>query len=416
MIFPTDLKSPDKNAFSGLESLQTLSADDYRFCCFFDNLLSCETPPSPFATCEGLLRRLSLRFCIWILGLSAIIGNIFVIVWRWKDRKHSETNKVQILLIINLAISDLLMGIYMLIIGGADAFYGHRYYLYGETWREHGLCKFAGIISVLSSEASVFMVTVISIDRFLCVVFPFGNVRLRKKSTVIVITVMWSLAAIFSIIPTILSDHIEGFYGLSDVCIGLPLVTSAKNFTMSIDETNDNGFVYYANESEEGPLWYYSIFLFIVLNLICFLIVLVCYIAIFISVKRSEGRRYACTKGQNERNEQIKMAVKMALIVWTDLCCWVAIIIMGILSQSGAVEIPVEVYAWTVVFILPINSCINPYLYTISAHISAKKRNSLRRKKKVRIGEESQRLKTQSSFVSDNNINITKNIDNNKTL
>ena len=29
--------------------------------------------------------------------------------------------------------------------------------------------------------------------------------------------------------------------------------------------------------------------------------------------------------------------------------------------------IPNDVYAWTAVFILPINSAINPFLYTISA-------------------------------------------------
>ncbi len=289
----------------------------------------------------------------------------------------------------------------MLIIAGADAFYGHRYYLHGETWREHGLCKFAGIISVLSSEASVLMVTVISIDRFICVVFPFGKIRLRKKSTTLVIAMAWSLAAMFSIIPTILSQHIQGFYGLSDVCIGLPLVTSARNVTMTVDETNQHGFVYVTNASNEGPIWYFSIFLFILLNLFCFLVVLICYIGIFISVKRSVKRRYNMSTRRTDRQEQIQMAVKMAVIVWTDFCCWVPIIIMGILSQTGLVEIPVEVYAWTVVFILPINSCINPYLYTISARLSGNRRQSFRRKLKK---EESQRLKTQNSFLTDNRV------------
>ena len=33
----------------------------------------------------------------------------------------------------------------------------------------------------------------------------------------------------------------------------------------------------------------------------------------------------------------------------------------------GGVRIPGEVYAWVVVFLLPVNSAINPLLYTISA-------------------------------------------------
>jgi len=35
------------------------------------------------------------------------------------------------------------------------------------------------------------------------------------------------------------------------------------------------------------------------------------------------------------------------------------------MALSGRM-IPGEVYAWTAVFILPINSALNPYLYTIS--------------------------------------------------
>ena len=37
----------------------------------------------------------------------------------------------------------------------------------------------------------------------------------------------------------------------------------------------------------------------------------------------------------------------------------------GILALSG-VYIPAEVYVWTVVFVLPVNSALNPLLYTIS--------------------------------------------------
>ena len=35
-------------------------------------------------------------------------------------------------------------------------------------------------------------------------------------------------------------------------------------------------------------------------------------------------------------------------------------------------EIPGEVYAWTAVLILPINSALNPFLYTLSAVLAKK--------------------------------------------
>ncbi|XP_030846937.1 G-protein coupled receptor GRL101-like [Strongylocentrotus purpuratus] len=64
------------------------------------------------------------------------------------------------------------------------------------------------------------------------------------------------------------------------------------------------------------------------------------------------------------RNREIKVARKMAFIVGTDFACWMPIIVMGILTQSGLVVLPTSLYAWSVIFIIPINSSINPVLYT----------------------------------------------------
>ena len=83
---------------------------------------------------------------------------------------------------------------------------------------------------------------------------------------------------------------------------------------------------------------------------------------------------------------QIKLAIRMALIVGTDFICWMPIIIMGLLSASGAVEIPADVYAWTAVFILPLNSSLNPYLYTFSV---AWQRKKARKKSSIHTASES---------------------------
>ena len=45
--------------------------------------------------------------------------------------------------------------------------------------------------------------------------------------------------------------------------------------------------------------------------------------------------------------------------------------ISGIMALTGT-EISGDVYAWTAVFVLPINSALNPFLYTLSAIIGKK--------------------------------------------
>ncbi|XP_022109475.1 slit homolog 1 protein-like [Acanthaster planci] len=80
-------------------------------------------------------------------------------------------------------------------------------------------------------------------------------------------------------------------------------------------------------------------------------------------------------RGQDAKardEEEMSVALRMAVIVGTDFCCWMPVIVMGLLSQTGAVIIQPHMYAWTVVFILPINSSLNPYLYTIFSMISAR--------------------------------------------
>lgn len=55
---------------------------------------------------------------------------------------------------------------------------------------------------------------------------------------------------------------------------------------------------------------------------------------------------------------------QMAMIVLTDFCCWCPIIILGLLAIFG-VPISASVYSWIAVFILPVNSAVNPIIYTL---------------------------------------------------
>ena len=55
----------------------------------------------------------TLQICIWILGILAFLGNLFVIIWRIIDK---EENKVNCFLLTNLAVADMFMGVYLLTI------------------------------------------------------------------------------------------------------------------------------------------------------------------------------------------------------------------------------------------------------------------------------------------------------------
>ncbi len=46
---------------------------------------------------------------------------------------------------------------------------------------------------------------------------------------------------------------------------------------------------------------------------------------------------------------------------------YICLYISGMAALRGT-TIPGEVYAWIIVFVLPVNSAINPILYTFAAH------------------------------------------------
>ncbi|PIK39302.1 putative G-protein coupled receptor [Apostichopus japonicus] len=357
-IQETHIENVGSDLFTGLHSLGNLYSDRFFFCClakFVTEVETCTPDAGQFSSCQDLMKNKFLRVSLWILGLAAVLGNGGVIFWRIYRKEIIPTNNrnpAQSILISNLAIADFLLGVYMLIIGVADISFRSVYYQYSETWQTSALCKFAGFLSVLGSEGSVMLLAVITADRFQGIVFPFSSKKLRFKSTLVVSGVVWFLAFSFSAIPLIPFDYFGvSYYGRSSVCLALPL-------------TND--FL---------PGWLYSVLIFLLFNFICFLLMILCYIVIYIKASRSVAFQGSMkSKRQSKKvEEQLQVASKMVFLVATDMACWLPIIIMGFLSVIGAVEIPDVIYAWTAVFIMPVNSALNPYLYTVFVNASRRK-------------------------------------------
>ena len=321
---------------------------------------------SPYLTCNSLLSGTVFVVIIWVIGLNAVVGNLFVLLWR---RKTSKKNKVNSILLGNLAASDLLMGIYMIIIGSADIHFGENFPMHAESWRSGITCRFAGALSITSSEASVFFVTLISIDRFICIRFPYTTKRLRERSAVIIALLIWVTSLILGIVPSVLAGANFKFYDNSHVCIGLPLALTKLYSTDRVLELVDHDVFQWSYSTQYIGLFnglYFSTAVFLGLNFICYLIIAGCYIDIMRSVRKS-SKQAGRTRNMAE---QIRLTTKVSAIVATDFCCWFPIIILGVLVQTRVITLPVSVFAWCVSFVLPINSAINPYLYTIAEVIS----------------------------------------------
>ena len=369
-----ELTKIEAASFEDLNITTILYVDDTSACCYVaDAQCVARIPAHHFLTCDWLLPNVALKFIMWLLGFSALICNIIVIVRQCGKKRRSKIQSVQRLVIINLAASDFLMGIYLLIITSADAHYQSFFPLFSEQWRGSAACKIASILSVTSSEASLFFVTLISVERSLVVLFPFQQYRIGQRSFAVIVLFMWTVAILFGIIPTLVED--DRFYEVSQVCIGLPLVRQTlytqDNVTYEQDWRDSNQGVFQINTISGSSSWmHFSIAVFLGLNLVCCLIIFLCYTTIFVTVKKTATH---VSRFKESHTEEVQMAIRMAVVVLTDFICWMPIIIMGIMVQANAITLSPTVYAWTATFLLPINSAVNPFLYTLATYREGQK-------------------------------------------
>ena len=219
--------------FSYTSSLAYRYVNDPRLCCVAPAGVECsyQDIPHPLFTCRRtFLQNMAIRVSIWVLGVLALIGNGFVIFTRIRIEANTSVEKVQSTFITNLAVSDFLMGIYMLILAGMDINIGESYFWEGraEEWRSSIPCQIAGFIALVSSEASVFLVTLISVDRFISILFLFSRRRFGVISSRIACFVVWVVSFLLGGAGTLLNYISPDAYSLSDVCVGLPLIRATS--------------------------------------------------------------------------------------------------------------------------------------------------------------------------------------------
>nr|KAG5710072.1 hypothetical protein BaRGS_030148 [Batillaria attramentaria] len=333
------LRYLSSDAFKSIGKLRVLRADDARVCCEFfhqnTEIVECDAPSDELSSCDDLLKSDFFRVFLWVFSVLTVTGNAGVLIFRLCLEKEGASLAYRAL-VVNLSMSDFLMGVYLAIIGWADAQFQGVYVSRETEWRESNTCKAAGFIALVSSEVSAFAICLITMDRFLVIKFPFSSsLRLTKLSATVACGATWAVGVTLAAFPLFQTNW--GFYGQDGICLPLPIT----------------------QRSFKGQDYAFGVF--IVLNFVLFLVIGAGQALIFYNIHSSA---MATMKGH--RKQDTVIARRLFLIVCTDFCCWFPIGLMGLLASSG-IPIPGVVNVWAAVFVLPINSAINPFLYTINA-------------------------------------------------
>ncbi|XP_076803122.1 uncharacterized protein LOC143447077 [Clavelina lepadiformis] len=379
---------------NGLKSIPKILAPNGKVDCVDG---SDEYIPGVFSSAYNMIDNLGLKLWLWFATTLTILGNIyifFVYKVNLKKKKANAVSSCNHILLINLAFSDGLMGIYLFIILIKDIQLSGIYSEFDYEWRSSFLCSFAGSLCVISSETSCFLMVILTMYRLFAVWFPH---RVDSYSIV-----TWKVAAFFSWIISIFiaittnfapyfkskvifpndfspSDTVS-FEHFSDFTCRLAVLTNTSNdfddsSWKTIQSFLEKRFPQYASKgvigyygtssvcmptlyvSQSDPFWMFSLVI-VTLNLLSFFFILTGFSLIVYKLRKS-SRQSNSTKSRHIT----RMNRRIARVIITDFLCWFPICLMAYVSMAG-VELPDGVEIFTAGVLLPINSALNPMLYS----------------------------------------------------
>lgn len=94
--------------------------------------VSCHPEPDAFNPCEDLMGNWGLRGAVWLVAVAALVGNLAVLLVLLSSHFRMTVPKF---LMCNLALADLCMGIYLLLIACMDARSIGAYFNHAIDWQ-----------------------------------------------------------------------------------------------------------------------------------------------------------------------------------------------------------------------------------------------------------------------------------------
>uniref|UniRef100_F6ZSC1 Relaxin family peptide receptor 1 n=2 Tax=Equus caballus TaxID=9796 RepID=F6ZSC1_HORSE len=325
-----------ENQFDHLIKLKSLYFKKFQYCRYAPHVRSCKPNTDGISSLENLLASIIQRVFVWVVSAVTCFGNIFVICMRPYIRSE---NKLHAMSIISLCCADCLMGIYLFVIGAFDLKFRGEYNKYAQLWMESIHCQLVGSLAILSTEVSVLLLTFLTLEKYICIVYPFRCLRPGKCRTITVLILIWIIGFIVALIPLSNKEFFKNYYGTNGVCFPL-----------------------HSEDTESIGAQIYSVAIFLGINLAAFIIIVFSYGSMFYSVHQSA---ITATEIRNQVKKEMILAKRFFFIVFTDALCWIPIFVLKFLSLLQ-VEIPGTINSWVVIFILPINSALNPILYTLT--------------------------------------------------
>lgn len=134
------------------------------------------------------------------------------VMWMSIANKHqSAAKRTDERLFLQLALSDLSMGLYLIIIVSAILFYSGRFFIIANSWKQSFLCSLASGFAMFSFEIGSVSPLMISVMRCLYLFFPLRHIKLQNRFDRKLLIAIFLTISIMCLLLLLFSEYIDEF-------------------------------------------------------------------------------------------------------------------------------------------------------------------------------------------------------------
>ena len=322
--------------FWGLSDLTNVYSSDYRPCCdaVLPNIApkpTCLAPQHYLSSCEDMLQSEVYRLNFWFVAVLASLANVFCFVCHCVESCVPIPYSGPVVLIMtSLQCADFCMGLYAGVIAAAHETFSGQYLQYEDWWKESVACKVATFWSLLSSEVSIFITFLLTLDHLTILLFPLTKYRFSSRSAAVACGVAWLMGIVLASIPLLPGFSHFGHYGNTAVCSlmlhDMPHVNHEHCFLHTV----------------------------LIFNL------LICFVeCVILAIIYRATPRYRVLLDSNKNPGSTSVDVVMRIAV-TNVAGLLSVTAVSVLTLAGVTGIATNVFM--VIMVLPLNSAVNPLL------------------------------------------------------
>ena len=285
----------------------------------------CKINQDGFSNCNDLISNISLKYICWLIGILAILLNIISFVLQSKKNNY-----------IYLAIIDCIFGVHLIIIASANCYYKGSYVGHEFSWKSSILCKLSSFFAFVSMMNSPLILCIIMIARYCVTKWPLTsafrdqvNIKKFMKLSIIIVTFVCILLML-----SVFALH------RNHVPLGLCLVLYTSK--------------------EQSILYLLTSLSVISMQISCLIIIVTLATLLTVILFSSKNGIKLQTKSTMSR----KVSINLFLVIMVMTSCWIPASVVLTFPIVGY-HISNYLLSWIIIVVLPINSVLDPLLFSI---------------------------------------------------